>query len=137
MPVIGPSERHLRKGRVVIGGGYGVKATLGAEAIDIGEQIMSSWEQIRLIDKNNYRSFYDEALGLITEVNISVVLADKDGKQLRGVYRNRDSYVEKTDNLYLVNKLLVNNSYDINTIFDTDFYPIFPTGHRPHPNLPK
>ena len=126
MPVIGPSERHLRKGRVVIGGDYGVKATPGAKAIDIGEQKMSSWEQIRLIDKNNYRSFYDEALGLISQVNIGVALVDKDGKQLPRVYSNRDSYGKKTDkNLYLVN-----NSYDINTIFNTDFYIRKPTAQN-------
>ena len=78
---------------------------------------MSRWEKIKVLDKNEYKSFYDEELGLIVEIVILVALVDKEGKSFGHVYANRDSRGEVTDNnLYLVSK------YNIDTIFDTEFY---------------
>ena len=78
---------------------------------------MSRWEKIKVLDKNEYKSFYDEELGLIVEIVIHVALVDKEGKYLIHVYANRDSSGEVTDNnLYLV------SNYNIDTIFDTEFY---------------
>ena len=78
---------------------------------------MSRWEKIKVLDKNEYKSFYDEELGPIVEIVIHVALVDKEGKSFGHVYANRDSRGEVTDNnLYLVSK------YNIDTIFDTEFY---------------
>ena len=78
---------------------------------------MSRWEKIKVLDKNEYKSFYDEELGLIVEIVIHVALVDKEGKSFGHVYANRDSRGEVTDNnLYLV------SNYNIDTIFDTEFY---------------
>lgn len=78
---------------------------------------MSRWEKIKVLDKNEYKSFYDEELGLIVEIVIHVALVDKEGKSFGHVYANRDSSGKVTDNnLYLV------SNYNIDTIFDTEFY---------------
>lgn len=78
---------------------------------------MSRWEKIKVLDKNEYKSFYDEELGLIVEIVILVALVDKEGKSFGHVYANRDSSGKVTDNnLYLV------SNYNIDTIFDTEFY---------------
>ena len=78
---------------------------------------MSRWEKIKVLDKNEYKSFYDEELGLIVEIVIHVALVDKEGKSFGHVYANRDSSGKVTDNnLYFV------SNYNIDTIFDTEFY---------------
>ena len=86
---------------------------------------MSRWEKIKVLDKNEYKSFYDEEIGLIVEIVIHVALVDKEGKSFGHVYANRDSSGKVTDNnLYKVtdkNFYLVSN-YNIDTIFDTEFY---------------
>ena len=77
---------------------------------------MSRWEKIKVLDKNEYKSFYDEELGLIVEIVIHVALVDKEGKSFGHVYANRDSSGKVTDNnLYLVSNY-------IDTIFDAEFY---------------
>lgn len=78
---------------------------------------MDKWKKIKLLEKSNYSSFYDEKYGLVKDIYFDVALVDDKGQRYPIVYSLIDPNSGK-----LGTTLCRVVDYDISTIFDIDFY---------------
>lgn len=125
MGVVGPSLRHLRR----IGNVSEVKQEVLKE-INVGGTKMTSWERICILEKDKYKSFFDEELGLITRfyVHISGIYDEQNNR-----INNNSLYSKKNHNTNITS---TNNVYRvfINTltpeIFDENYYTLNENNQR-------